>query len=146
MFQSQLRVSTLFLFISKGEFVYQIRREQNHQQQGSVQQLPTPLAVAIVTIASPEDAKDGMPNPRVSARFVSIPTAAAVIARIGADTPRSFSRREGAIVTLIPVAHGYRCYPIPGNHASTGMPAERDTERNCRLIPGGRFCPSRTFA
>jgi len=35
--------------------------------------------------------------------LVSVPVAAATITRIGADTPRSFSRREGTIDTLIPV-------------------------------------------
>jgi hypothetical protein len=35
---------------------------------------------------------------------------------------------------------------LSGNHASTGMLAERDVERICRLIPDRRFHPSRTFA
>jgi hypothetical protein len=34
---------------------------------------------------------------------------------------------------------------LSGNHTSTGMLAEKDYERICRLIPGKRFCPLSHF-
>jgi len=91
-------------------------------QLGSVQQLPTPPAVALVAMHprrtqgwDDESANFG------SFSFLSRPHAAA-IALIGADTPRSFSRREGTIDSKIPVAPGGRRYPFgqPSQHRDAG--------------------------
>jgi hypothetical protein len=70
---------------------------------------------------------------------------AATTALIGSDTPRSFSRREGAIDPRLQL-HLVFDITLSGNYTSTGMLVERDSERICRLIPGSRFCPRRTFA
>jgi hypothetical protein len=76
--------------------------------------------------------------------LVSVPVAAATTARIGADTPRSCSRREGTIDTLIPV-HLVIDVTLSGNHANPGRLAERDSGRICRLFPGRRLCPLSHF-
>jgi len=76
--------------------------------------------------------------------FLSRPHAA-VIALIGADTPRSFSRREGTIESSVPVGPGVFDVALSGNHASTGMLAEWNSERFsmlahlCRYLSGGAF-------
>lgn len=69
---------------------------------------------------------------------------AATITRIGADTPRSFSRREDTIDSRLQL-HRVIDVALSGNQASTGMLAEKDSERICRLIPDRRFCPLSHF-
>jgi len=78
--------------------------------------------------------------------LVSVPVAAATFTRIGADTPRSFSRREGTIDALVPVASRLVDVALSGNHASTGMLAERDSESFGRECPAGVSVPCRTYA
>jgi len=76
--------------------------------------------------------------------FLSRPRAA-VIALISADTPRSFSCREGTIESSVPVGPGVFDVTLSGDHASTGMLAERNSERFsvlahlCRYLSGGAF-------
>jgi len=92
-FQSRPRVSTWLLFISKGEYVFLFRREQCHRTKGFRPRLPMPPAVSAVAMHprrvhgwDAESANFG------SFSFLSR-SHAATIALIGADTPRSFSRR-----------------------------------------------------
>jgi len=51
--------------------------------------------------------------------LVSAPVAAATTAHIGEDTPRSFSRREGTIDTLVPV-HLVVDITLSGNQPAPG--------------------------
>lgn len=133
--------------------MFQFRREQCHRIIGFRPPLPMPPAVAAVAMHprrvhgwDAESANFG------SFSFLSR-SLAATIALIGADTPRSFSRREGTIESLVPVGPGDFDVALSGNHASTGMLAERNS--GCFrmlahplpvLIRRGIFIPCRTFA
>jgi hypothetical protein len=81
-------------------------------QLGSVQQLPTPLAVAVVAMHPRRtQGRDAESTNFGSLSFLSR-SHAATIALIGLDTPRSFSRREGTIDAMITVAPGHQRRPF----------------------------------
>jgi len=145
-FQSQSRVSTWLPFISKGEYVFLIRHEQNHRVTRFRPAVPDATCCSLSGHASPEDARMGR---RIETSFGSFSfqsrSHAATIAHIGADTPRSFSRREGAIDPRLQL-HLIIDVTLTSNQASTGMLAKRDSERMYRFFSDRRFYPRRTFA
>jgi hypothetical protein len=108
-FRTNLRVSvpiTCFHVISvhiEGEFMFLIRREQIHRTTGFRPTVTDATCCSFGSQTSPEDVRMGRRIDEFRLVLVSVPVAAATIARIGADTTRSFSRREGTIDTLIPV-------------------------------------------
>jgi hypothetical protein len=125
------------MFISKGEYVFLIRREQNLRPTGFRPAVADATCCSFGGHASPEDARMGRRIDEFRLVLVSVPVAAATFTHIGADTPRSFSRREGTIDSLLPVWSRLADVTLSGNHASTGMLAERDYESFCREYPAG---------
>lgn len=113
-------------------------------QQGSVQQLPTPPAVALVAMHPRRTHGWDAESTSFGSFSFQSQSHAATTARIGADTPHSCSRREGTIDPRLQL-HRVIDVALSGNQASTGMLAKKDSERICRLIPDRRFCPLSHF-
>lgn len=74
-FQSLSRVSTCFPFISKGEFVFLIRREQYHRLTGFRPAVVDPTCCSFGGHASPEDARMGRRIDEFRLVLVSVPVA-----------------------------------------------------------------------
>jgi len=115
------------------------------RQPGSVQQFPMPPAVAAVAMHPRRTQGWDVESANFGSFSFLSRSHAATIALIGADTPRSCSRREGTIESLVPVGPGIFDVALSGNHASTGMLAERNSERFLvfahlsRYLSGGAF-------
>jgi len=74
-FQSRSRVSTRFPFISKREFVFLIRREQNHRTTGFRPAIVDATCCSFGSHASPEDARMGRRIDEFRLVLVSVPVA-----------------------------------------------------------------------
>jgi len=74
-FQSQSRVSTWLLFISKGEFVFLIRREQNHRITGFRPTVTDATCCSFGGHAFPEDARMGRRIDEFRLILISVPVA-----------------------------------------------------------------------
>jgi len=132
-------------FISRGDFVFLIPSRANSSDNWVPSTIADATCCSFGGQAHPEGTWMGRRIDGFRPVLVSIPVAAATTALIGADTPRSFSRREGTIDSLIPVHQEMIDVTLSGNHASTGMLAEEGSERYCRVFSGRRFCPLPRF-
>lgn len=131
-FLSLSRVSTRFPFISKGEFVFLSVAKRIIKQPGSDHAVvdASPPHTWWAARLPPVGTRTGRRTGRVSARSRFCPgRSRATSFRIGADTPRSCSRREGRVETIVPVVLGLRCHPF-------GQPSQpREAGRRGRRVP-----------